>query len=78
MIQPYVNKLFESLPEKLKNTTTPIEIDLVLEGGAFNGSYLVGSLFFLKKWKKIILLKLKEFLVQALAHSWGFYILWIH
>ena len=60
MIQPYVNKLFESLPEKLKNTTTPIEIDLVLEGGAFNGSYLVGSLFFLKKMEKNNIIEIKR------------------
>ena len=59
MIQLYVNKLFESLPKNIKHTKTPIEIDLVLEGGAFNGSYLVGALFFLKKMEKhkIIVIK---------------------
>ena len=50
MIQLYVNKLFETLPKNIKNdknSKKPIEIDLVLEGGAFNGSYLVGSLLLL-------------------------------
>jgi hypothetical protein len=49
MINAYVVKLIENLPDEIKNTKEPIVIDLVLDGGAFNGSYLVGALYFLKE-----------------------------
>jgi hypothetical protein len=52
MVQEYVNKLIENLPDEIKTTTTPLVIDLVLDGGVFNGSYLVGALFFLKEMEK--------------------------
>ena len=52
MIQEYVNKLIENLPDHNKNSETPIVIDLVLDGGFFNGSYLIGALFFLKEMEK--------------------------
>jgi len=52
MIQEYVNKLIENLPDEIKNRKTPIVIDLVLDGGIFNGSYLVGALCFLKEMEK--------------------------
>ena len=49
MINEYVNKLIENLPDEIKNRTVPEEIDLVLDGGVFNGSYHVGALYFLKE-----------------------------
>jgi hypothetical protein len=49
MIDEYVNKLIENLPNDIKNQQ---RIDLVLDGGLFNGSYLVGALFFLKEMEK--------------------------
>lgn len=52
MIQEYVNKLIENLPDEIKNRKTPLVIDLVLDGGVFNGSYLVGALCFLKEMEK--------------------------
>lgn len=52
MITEYVNKLIENLPDDVKNRTTPLKIDLVLDGGAFNGSYLIGALYFLKEMEK--------------------------
>jgi hypothetical protein len=52
MIQDYVIKLIDNLPDDIKNTKTPIIIDLVLDGGLFNGSYLVGAMFFLKEMEK--------------------------
>ena len=48
MIQTYVNKLIENLPSEFKNSKDPLLIDIVLDGGVFNGSYLVGALYFLK------------------------------
>jgi len=52
MIQEYVNKLIENLPDDIKNSNKPLVIDLVLDGGVFNGSYLVGALYFLKEMEK--------------------------
>jgi len=52
MIHNYVNKLIKNLPDNIKNTEKPIEIDLVLDSGCFNGSYLVGALYFLKEMEK--------------------------
>ena len=49
MINDYVNKLIDNLPDDIKNTKTPIVIDVVLEGGVFNGSYLAGAMYFLKE-----------------------------
>lgn len=49
MIEVYVNKLIENLPE---NTKKFQKIDLVLDGGIFNGSYLVGALYFLKEMER--------------------------
>jgi hypothetical protein len=52
MINEYVEKFIENLPDELKNTKNPINLDLVLDGGIFNGSYLIGALYFLKEMEK--------------------------
>lgn len=49
MIQKYVNKLIKNLPEDTKKNE---KIDLILDGGIFNGSYLIGALYFLKEMEK--------------------------
>jgi len=49
MIDEYVNKLIENLPETSRKLQ---RIDLVLDGGLFNGSYLVGALYFLKEMER--------------------------
>jgi predicted acylesterase/phospholipase RssA len=60
MIQTYVDKLFDTLPNNLKNANKPLKIDLILEGGAFNGSYLIGALYFLKKLEKNNIIEIKR------------------
>ena len=52
IIQKFVNKLIENLPDEYKNASAPIKYDIVLGGGAFNGSCLVGALYFLKEMEK--------------------------
>jgi predicted acylesterase/phospholipase RssA len=49
LITEYVDILIENLPNKFKQLG---HIDLILEGGMFNGSYLVGALYFLKEMEK--------------------------
>lgn len=59
MINEYVNKLMENLPETITNSKKPMKIDLILGGGAFNGGYILGALYFLKEMerKKFITIK---------------------
>ena len=49
LITESVNILIENLPNKFKQLG---HIDLILEGGMFNGSYLVGALYFLKEMER--------------------------
>jgi hypothetical protein len=49
MIEQYVNKLIENLPDDTKKLQ---KLDLVLDGGIFNGSYLVGALYFLREMER--------------------------
>ena len=60
MINDYVIKLIENLPDDLKNSKTPLRLDLVLDGGVFNGSYLVGALYFLKEMEKRNYIKIER------------------
>jgi hypothetical protein len=72
MINLYVDKLFENLPKELKNTKKPIVIDLVLEGGAFNGAYLVGALYFLKKMEKDKIIEVQRISGSSIGSFMGF------
>jgi hypothetical protein len=47
-----IDKLINTLPVNVKNNTSPLVIDLVLSGGLFNGSYMLGTLLFLKEMEK--------------------------
>ena len=60
MINDYVIKLIENLPDDLKNSKTPLRLDLVLDGGIFNGSYLVGALYFLKEMERRNYIKIER------------------
>ena len=52
IINTHVERFINNLPEDLKNNKKPIQIDLILDGGIFNGSYLIGALYFLKEMEK--------------------------
>jgi len=58
MIEKYVNKLVDDLPSNIININNPIELDIILDGGAFNGSYLCGALYFLKEMENRKLIKI--------------------
>jgi len=55
-IKELVNNLEKT--EKFKKTK---EIDIILDGGAYSGSYLIGSLFYLKELEKRNMIKIKRF-----------------
>lgn len=44
-LQTFIHTLIENIPDK----HLPKKIDLVLDGGAFNGVYMLGSLFYMKE-----------------------------
>lgn len=52
MINEYVNKLMENLPENITKRKKPMKIYLILGSGAFNGSYILGALYFLKELER--------------------------
>ncbi len=52
----YIHALFEIVDKK----DIPNEIDLVLDGGAFNGAYLLGALYYLKEMEKKQLLSINR------------------
>ena len=60
MVKEYAIKLIENLPDDLKNSKTPLRIDLVLDGGIFNGSYLIGALHFLKEMENQKIIKINR------------------
>jgi hypothetical protein len=55
-----IHTLIEELPNEITSTKKTMEIDLVLDGGVFNGSYLIGALYFLKEMEKKELIKVKR------------------
>jgi predicted acylesterase/phospholipase RssA len=72
MIQEYVNKLIDNLPIDIKNTKSPIILDIVLEGGVFNGSYLVGAMHFLKEMEKRNYIKVERISGCSIGSIVGF------
>jgi hypothetical protein len=60
MINEYVIKLIENLPDDIKNVKEPIKMDVVLDGGIFNGSYHVGALYFLKEMENRKYIKIER------------------
>jgi len=69
MIDEYVNRLIENLPEESKKLQ---HIDLVLDGGMFNGSYLVGALYFLKEMEKRNYIKIERISGCSIGSIVGF------
>jgi len=55
-----LNTLITSLIENIPKSNIPSEIDLVLDGGAFNGLYMIGSLFYLKELENREKLRIKR------------------
>jgi len=52
MIHEYVLTLMENIPEHMTKCEKPVKIDLILGGGAFNGSYILGALYFFKELER--------------------------
>lgn len=54
MIQDILSRFIDTIPDNRINEfiATPLNMNIVLEGGAFNGSYLAGCLLYLKELEK--------------------------
>lgn len=72
MITNYVNKLIENLPDDIKNVKKPMKIDIVLDGGLFNGSYHVGALYFLKEMETRKYIKIERISGCSIGSIVGF------
>jgi len=55
-LNTFINTLIENIPNK----HIPPELDLVLDGGAFNGIYMLGGLFYIKELEIKNKLKVKR------------------
>jgi hypothetical protein len=75
MINEYVIKLIENLPDDIKNVKEPIKIDLVLDGGLFNGSYQVGALYFLKEMENRKYIKIERISGCSVGSIVGLYVI---
>ena len=51
MLETYISKLIDNIPLSKKNQRE--KIDIILDGGLFNGSYLIGALYFLREMEKV-------------------------
>jgi hypothetical protein len=72
MLNEYILKLIDNLPDDVKNSKTPLRLDLVLDGGVFNGSYLVGALSFLKEMEKRNYIKIERISGCSIGSVVGF------
>lgn len=55
MIQSYIHNIISTIPSS--SFSKCIHMDLILDAGLFNGSYMIGALFFIKEMEKKNLFK---------------------
>jgi hypothetical protein len=73
MINSILHNLINDFPKQITNNIdNPVVIDLVLDGGAFNGSYLVGALYLLKEMEKRQYIKIKRISGCSIGSVAGF------
>jgi len=71
-IDKIIDILIYNLPDSLKDEKNPVVIDLVLDGGVFNGSYSIGALFFLKEMEKRNYIKIDRISGCSIGSLLGF------
>jgi hypothetical protein len=59
MVDNYIKTLIKNLPQPMSNKSDKV-IDIILDGGIFNGSYLIGALLFIKEMEKQNYLKVDK------------------
>jgi predicted acylesterase/phospholipase RssA len=66
-------KYIDNLCENYKNINKTIDIDIIIEGGLFNGLYTAGSLFLIKKLEKKNYLRVNRISGASIGAILGFY-----
>lgn len=66
----YIENLADNYPKKNRKTQT---MDLVLEGGSCNGSYLLGSLLLIKEFEKRNYIKISKISGSSIGSFMAFY-----
>lgn len=69
ILTSYVNSLIENIDKK----NCPKEIDLVLDGGAFNGMYMLGALFYLKSLEEKKIIKINRISGTSIGAAVGLF-----
>lgn len=72
MIENYIKKLIINLPNHITDRKKPLKIDLILDGGMFNGSYLIGGLYFLKELEHLQYIKIERISGCSIGSVMGF------
>lgn len=72
MIEKYIDKLITNLPSPITNRKKPLKLDLILDGGMFNGSYLIGGLYFLKEMECRTFIKVERISACSVGSIMGF------
>ena len=71
-MEDHAAKFINNLPEHLLNIKKPMKLDIVLEGGLFNGSFHAGALFFLKEMEKRNIVKVERISGASIGSLMGF------
>lgn len=72
MIENYIKKLIVNLPNHIIKRKKPLKLDLILDGGMFNGSYLIGCLYFLKELEHLNYIKVERISGCSIGSVMGF------
>jgi hypothetical protein len=72
MIENCIKKLIINLPNHITDRKKPLKIDLILDGGMFNGSYLIGCLYFLKELERLQYIKIERISGCSIGSVMGF------
>lgn len=72
MIEKYIEKLIINLPKHITSVKKPLKIDLILDGGMFNGSYLIGAMYFLKEMERLKYIKIEKISGCSIGSIMGF------
>ena len=72
MIEKCIKKLIINLPNHITDRKKPLKLDLILDGGMFNGSYLIGCLYFLKELETRHYIKVERISGCSIGSVMGF------
>lgn len=60
MLQKYINNLVDLVPKSCPKSCTKVKVDIIFEGGLFNGSYQLGFLNYVKQMEQKQMITIKR------------------